>query len=259
MCAHKKERGEGGEGGEGASQRAIGGEGTKVDCRLCAPLSPPLPGRMVWMLRGGSRSLPLRAASEFLAGAGATDASGRAACLYFKDGIECVTLAGSAPEAVTSASVMVGISMTGSLAPVAGRRYSVMASNSLQTSVKDGRSDAWPDQQRSISEANSGHWAKQSSERGAGVRSVRRKPRCCELFTFRGRVEGLTGNLRSLAVEHCVLDGREEGDVAEEILPRHQLPQDDTVGIDVDLFVIFLLSHKFGRQPHGVVDGLRAC
>jgi hypothetical protein len=59
---------------------------------------------------------------------------------------------------------MVGMLMTGSVAPVAGRRFSVMASSSLHTSVKDGRSEAVPDQQRSISEANSGHCLKQSSE-----------------------------------------------------------------------------------------------
>lgn len=45
------------------------------------------------MLRAGSRPLPLsRALREFLAGAGATEARGRAACRYFIDGMECVTL-----------------------------------------------------------------------------------------------------------------------------------------------------------------------
>jgi hypothetical protein len=61
---------------------------------------------MVWMDRGGSRSLPLSsAASEFLAGGVTTEASGRAACRYFIEGIECVTRAGSAiGAAVVSAS-----------------------------------------------------------------------------------------------------------------------------------------------------------
>ena len=44
-----------------------------------------------------------------------------------------------------------------------------------------------------------------------------------------------------------------ERDVPKELFPGNQFPKDDSVGVDVHLFVIVFLSHHFGCQPHRIV------